>query len=62
MAKPIEATPVARGEDARRIRADMRGDAAPNVARRNAHERAVLSSRSNFVRVANPEKKAKTPR
>ena len=62
MAKPIEATPVARGVDARRIRADMRADVAPNEARRAAHEHAIASSRSKFVRIEGAEKKRKASR
>ena len=48
MAKPIAATPVARGEDARRIQEEMRSDRPFDSERLRANVEAVRVAKSTF--------------
>ena len=59
MAKPISATPVARGEDARRIDVQMRSERPLSAERTKAIHDSVKSARSTFAFVKEPTGRAK---
>lgn len=59
MAKPIAATPIARGDDARRIQDQLRSDRPLSTQRVQAIRDAVKIGKSSFTFVKTSSKGAK---